>query len=90
MDLNTQNVRVSLGEDEEGALVFADARLVALLVHLQPSNEIAPNCWYLEASFEDAISVDEIFPSLDAALAFIRRQLEPPRTCPGTDISRHP
>jgi len=76
MDLKTQQVRVALGGDEDGALLFQADRLVALLVRLSSSNEIAPNCWYLEASFDEAVSSGSISPSLDQAVASIRKQLD--------------
>ena len=38
---------VATGGDEEGMLVYADGRLVAVLVHLSDENEIAPGDWYL-------------------------------------------
>jgi hypothetical protein len=75
MHLTTQHVRVSLGEDEEGALVFLEDRLIALLVHLHATNEIAPNCWFVEASFEKCVSDGEISDTLDEAVAAIRQQL---------------
>jgi hypothetical protein len=51
MTLTLQPTRVATGGDEEGMLVFAGDRLVAVLVHLSDENEIAPGDWYLEAGF---------------------------------------
>ena len=51
MSLTLQPTRVATGSEEEGMLVFADGRLVAVLVHLSDENEIAPGDWYLEAGF---------------------------------------
>jgi hypothetical protein len=69
MTLTLQPARVATGDDEEGMLVFADDRLVAVLVHLSDENEIAPSDWYLEAGFGRCLDSlnHPTFPSLDAA-----------------------
>ena len=52
MTLTLQPVRVATGAEEEGVLVFdPDRRLLAVLLHLSPENEVAPGHWYLEAGF---------------------------------------
>ena len=77
MTLTLQPTRVATEADEEGMLVFADSRLVAVLVHLSDENEIAPGDWYLEAGFGQCLDSlkHPTFPSLDAAQDWIERQL---------------
>ena len=47
MNLALQSVRVGTGAEEEGLLVFAHDRLVAVLSQLSEQNEIAPGQWFL-------------------------------------------
>jgi hypothetical protein len=77
MTLTLQPARVATGDDEEGMLVFADSRLVAVLVHLSDENEIAPSDWYLEAGFGTRLDSlnHPTFPSLDAAQDWIQQRL---------------
>src|SRR5687768_3956613 len=65
------------GDDEESMLVFADDRLVAVLVHLSDENEIAPGDWYLEAGFGTRLDSlnHPTFASLDAAQDWIQQRL---------------
>ena len=52
MTLALQPVRVETGtEDEEGCLVFADSRLVAVLVRLSNQHEGVAGHWYYEQGF---------------------------------------
>jgi hypothetical protein len=51
MTVTLQPVWVATGAEKEGMLVFADERLVAVLVRLSAENEIAPGAWYLETGF---------------------------------------
>jgi hypothetical protein len=77
MSLTLQPTRVATGSDEEGLLVYADGRLVAVLVHLSDENEVAAGDWYLEAGFGPRLDgpYHPTFPSLGAALDWIERQL---------------
>jgi hypothetical protein len=77
MTLTLQPTRVATGDDEEGMLVFADDRLVAVLVHLSDENEIAPGDWYLEAGFGTRLDSlnHPTFASLDAAQDWIQQRL---------------
>ena len=52
MTLSLQPVRVATGtEDEEGCLVFAGNRLVAVLVRLSDQHEHVAGHWYYEHGF---------------------------------------
>ena len=52
MTLILHPIRVATGFDEEGILVLdEEERLVAVLVRLSDTNEVAPGQWYLEAKF---------------------------------------
>jgi hypothetical protein len=79
MTLILQPTRVATGSDEEGLLVYADDRLVAVLVHLSEENEIAPGDWYLEAGFGSRLDgpYHPTFASLAAAQDWIVKRLGP-------------
>ena len=52
MALTIQPVRLGTGDgEEEGRLVFANDRLVAVLVHLSQQYDDLAGLWYLEAGF---------------------------------------
>ena len=52
MSYSLQPVRVATGFDEEGMLVLdGEQRLLALLVRLSDTNEVAPGQWFVEAGF---------------------------------------
>jgi hypothetical protein len=77
MTLTLQPTQVATGSDEEGMLVFADGRLVAVLVHLSDENEIAPGDWYLEAGFGSCLESPNqpTFATLQVAQEWIEEQL---------------
>jgi hypothetical protein len=53
MTLTLQPVRIATGAEEEGMLVFDEKqRLLAVLLHLSPENEVAPGHWFLEVGFD--------------------------------------
>jgi hypothetical protein len=52
LSLTEQPVQVAVGgDDEEGCLIFAEDRLVAVLVRLSRLHEELAGRWYLEAGF---------------------------------------
>ncbi len=63
--------------DEDGQLVLADGRLVAVLVRLGDVAHVGLlGAWFLEAGFGPcAQTVAPVFNDLDAAQDWIRRQL---------------
>ena len=77
MSLHLQPVRIATGsQDEEGELVFADGRLVAVLVHLSDEHEDEAGKWFLEAGFGRVSQPNPpTFSNLDEAQAWIQRQL---------------
>ena len=76
MRLALQSVRVGTGAEEDGLLVFAENRLVAVLVHLSDENEIAPGAWFLETGYGRLDGPDHpTFSDLDAAQNWIGRRL---------------
>jgi hypothetical protein len=78
MALRLQPVRVATGsDDEEGVLVQADGRLVAVLVRLSGEEHGGlKGAWFLEAGFGACAAVNPpVFPSLDAAQDWIERQV---------------
>jgi hypothetical protein len=77
MTLTLQPVRVATGAEEEGMLLFDPRqRLLAVLIHLSPENEVAPGHWYLEAGF-DRLDRPNLptFADLDAARAWISQRV---------------
>ena len=76
MSLTLQPVRVATGAEEEGLLVFdQEQRLLAVLVHLSPENEVAPGHWYLEAGFGGGEGSHPDFPDLEAARQWLEERL---------------
>ena len=77
-DLRLQPVRVATGLDEEGMLVFAEGRLVAVLVQLSDAHEdlgLAGH-WFLETSYGlHSAGRVPAFLDLDAAQAWISQRL---------------
>ena len=76
MTLTTMPVRVATGHDEEGCLVFADDRLLAVLVRLSDADGALAGHWFLEAGFGVVDGVDHpTFPDLDAAQEWLATKL---------------
>ena len=74
MSLELQPVLVDTGtKDEEGCLVFADGRLVAVLVRLSDQHDGVAGQWYHEHGFGPELEkpAHPIFPTLDAAQDWI-------------------
>ncbi len=72
MKLTMQRIRVATGPDEEGALVFADGRLVAVLVRLSALHGSLAGGWFLETGYGRLSGPDHhTFPSLDRALEWM-------------------
>jgi hypothetical protein len=69
-------VRVANGYDEEGLLVFADDRLVAVMVRLSDQHGELAGRFFLEVGFGGLNSPgDHIFPDIAAAGAYIERHM---------------
>ncbi len=85
MKLTHQPTCVATGYDEEGALIYADGRLVAVLVHLSDENEVAPGEWHLEAGFGTGLEGPNhpAFHTLEAAQDWIKQKLATPRAALG-------
>lgn len=83
--LTLQSIRVGTASaDEDGRLVLADGRLVAVLVRLDdPVHEEARGRWYLEAGFgRCAAAQPEPFADLEEAEAWVAARIvrRPART----------
>ena len=78
MTLRLKPVQVATGFDEDGMLVFAGDRLVAVLVRLSEAHEdlgVAGH-WHLEAGFGlGRTGKERPFPDLEAAQAWISQHL---------------
>ena len=77
MSLELQPVRVDTGtEDEEGCLVFADGRLVAVLVRLSEQHDGLAGQWFHEHGFGPALDepAHPVFPTLEAAKDWIEER----------------
>jgi hypothetical protein len=62
--------------DEDGCLVYADERLVAVLVRLSTLHESASGRWFLEAGFGITDWQEQpMFADLDEAQVWITRRL---------------
>ena len=80
MSIHLQPVRVGTDSpDEEGQLVLADGRLVAVLVHLSDEYEADAGKWFLEAGFGRVNHPDPpMFADLDEAQGWIEQRLALP------------
>jgi hypothetical protein len=70
-------IRVDTGSaDEEGRLVLAGGRLVAVLLRLE-DNIHGDDCgaWFLEAGFGDLAGENRLFPTLEDAAEWLRQRL---------------
>ncbi len=78
MRITLKPVRIETGSpDEDGRLVFADDRLVAVLVRLSDQHEEAGK-WFLEAAFGRAESGDHpVFADLEDASGWLAGRLDP-------------
>lgn len=78
MTLSFEACRVRTGHDEEGMLVLdEERRLVAVLVRLSESNEVAPGRWFLEVGFgEVPNNSGATFAGLDEAEGWISGRLD--------------
>jgi hypothetical protein len=76
MPLMLQPVRIETGgPDEDGYLVFADGRLVAVLVRLSEQHEDAAGLWYYEHGFGPYDGpAHPVFPTLEAAQDWIEQR----------------
>ena len=77
MSYSLQPVRVATGFDEEGMMVLDEGqRLVAVLVRLSDSNEVAPGQWFVEAGFGHLGGANHpTFSNLDMAQDWISQRL---------------
>ena len=78
MALRLEPIRVATGLDEEGMLVYADDRLVAVFVRLSDAHEDLglAGRWYLETSYGLRLTeMTPTFPDLDAAQAWIGQRV---------------
>ena len=76
MNLSLQPVRIANGYDEEGMLVFAEDRLLAVLVQLSDEHGVLAGQWYLEVGFGRLDGPNHpTFPDLDAAQGWISERL---------------
>ena len=71
MRLTTQEVRLGNGSpDDDGRLVFAENRLVAVLVRLGDLHGEEAGHWFLETGYGRTARLNhKVFPDLNAALA---------------------
>ncbi len=76
MSPTLQPVRVANGHDEEGVLVFAGDRLLAVLVQLSDEHEDLAGRWYLEVGFGRLDGPEHpTFTDLDAAQTWVSGRL---------------
>ncbi len=79
MTLTLQPVRLATGSDDEnGCLVFADGRLVAVLVQLSDAHEGLAGHWFLEAGLHRRLDepVEPTFADLEAAQGWLTQRLD--------------
>ena len=77
--LSLQSIRIGTTcADEDGRLVLAEGRLVAVLVRLEdPMHNGARGCWHLEAGFGCCTGAQPaLFADLEEATAWVAARLE--------------
>ena len=77
--LSLQSIRIGTTcADEDGRLVLAEDRLVAVLVRLEdPMHNGARGCWHLEAGFGCCTGAQPaLFADLEEATAWVAARLE--------------
>ena len=79
MSLTLQPVRVATGSaDEDGRLVFADGRLIGVLVQLSAEHGEIGGQWFVEASFDRLDGTEHpTFQDLGEAKRWLARRLTP-------------
>lgn len=84
MTLALQPVRLATGsDDEEGVLVFADGRLVAVLVRLSDQHDDDAGAWFFEAGFGHLDGVEHpTFADLGVAQDWIATRMRSARKRP--------
>ena len=78
MALRLQPVQVATGLHEKGMLVFAEDRLIAVLVQLSDAHEEVglAGQWFLETGYGCLLSrMYPTFPDLDAAKTWINQRV---------------
>ena len=75
--LRLEPVRMALGNDVEGRLVFAEDALLAILVRLSEDHDEGGGSWFLEVGFGRMDGrVHPIFPDLEAAQSWITERVQ--------------
>jgi hypothetical protein len=72
--LTVQLVGLANGHDNEGALVFGNGLLVAVLSRLSPQHGASEGRWFLECGFGVVSGCHEEFADIDAAIAWLESQ----------------
>ena len=73
--LELQPERIANGTDENGLLVRADGRLVAVLVRLGETHDSLAGAWFLEIGFHPGLTGNPVFADLEAAQAWIANKV---------------
>ena len=76
--LELQPERIANGLDEDGLLVRADGRLVAVLVRLSETHDSLAGAWFLEIGFHPGLAGNPVFEDLDTAQAWIAERVVAP------------
>jgi hypothetical protein len=73
VSLRVQLLPLLNGEDDQGALVFQDQLLVAVMSRLSEQHGRTEGFWYVECGFGPVAKVcDQEFPDMDAALIALK------------------
>jgi hypothetical protein len=74
--LTTTPIRVGTDHDEEGCLLFAKDRLVAVLVRLSDEHGEMAGLWFLEAGFGAVDAIEHpTFNDLDVAQEWVANRI---------------
>lgn len=68
-------VRLRDGGDDEGALIFWEESLIAVLSKLGPDHGAQAGRWHVECAFGPGLEANANFPNLEAACSFFENTL---------------
>jgi len=77
--ITAQPVTIATGDEfVDGRLIYVGDALIGVLQHLEGSHYEQEGQWNLEAGFGPLEDCEEVFPTVDAAIDWIRKLISSP------------